>query len=197
MGTKGRYSPDVFFKINYIAVPDQMTNWSGVSSFTQRGRMKNPRITCRSFWNWLNATKRVFAKFKISILDAEGEKKITKGRSVIHFTIKHFLFQFVLQDIRRSADLHKEPDCWGFPKFIRRDLLDKRNLFLPHDRLSIFIEVTMVEADMFNFSFISFYSMTFHLPTRRLLDMGGIFEGNLFANCVLSSNDKEFQVPNT
>lgn len=83
---------------------------------------------------------------------------------------------------------------WGFKKFIRRDfLLDESNGLLPDDRLSIFCEVSVV-ADTVNVTGQS-NLMQFRVPYCRLSeDMASLFEKHIFADCVLSSGNKEFKV---
>lgn len=99
---------------------------------------------------------------------------------------------------------------WGFKKFIRREygknlgflkyflqflsfLLDEQNGLLPDDRLTIFCEVSVV-ADTVNVTGQSSI-MQFRVPACRLSeDMGSLFEKSSFADCVLSTGNKEFEV---
>uniref|UniRef100_A0A914H0P4 Speckle-type POZ protein n=2 Tax=Globodera TaxID=31242 RepID=A0A914H0P4_GLORO len=116
----------------------------------------------------------VRAKFKFSILNAKREE--TKA-----------------MESQRAYRFVQGKD-WGFKKFIRRDfLLDEQNGLLPDDRLSIFCEVSVV-ADTVNVTGQS-NMMQFRVPPCRLSDdMGSLFEKSFFADCVLSSGSKEFQV---
>lgn len=118
--------------------------------------------------------EEVRAKFKFSILNAKREE--TKA-----------------MESQRAYRFVQGKD-WGFKKFIRRDfLLDEQNGLLPDDRLTIFCEVSVV-ADTVNVTGQS-NMMQFRVPPCRLSeDMGILFEKSLFADCVLCSGNKEFQV---
>ncbi|XP_075915731.1 speckle-type POZ protein-like isoform X3 [Petromyzon marinus] len=115
----------------------------------------------------------VYAKFKVSILNAKGEE--TKA-----------------MESPRAYRFFQGKD-WGFKKFIRRDfLLDESNSLLPDNKLTLFGEVSVVQ-DSVNISGQSSMSTLIVPDCRLAVDFGEIWDNSRFTDCLLRVGGQEFK----
>uniref|UniRef100_A0A0N5B3X8 BTB domain-containing protein n=1 Tax=Strongyloides papillosus TaxID=174720 RepID=A0A0N5B3X8_STREA len=94
-----------------------------------------------------------------------------------------------VRSVKKSNNCVKDV-CWGFSKFVRRDLLlnNKLNDLLVNDKLTISCEVEIIDPNTSETSANTTISQS-KLP----LDCGDMFELPFFTDCVIKAGDTEFK----